>query len=68
MARPSQRLAQAPLRAGVQSSAALGRSTRGPSSGYSTTRLVLYIDGVRHVQSYDDSGRESLTLTPREDI
>lgn len=66
MARPSQRLAQSPVRAGTQSSAALGRAARPSSGGSYTERLVLYIDGVRHEQTYDTRGRERLVKTKKE--
>lgn len=67
MARPSQRLAQSPVRAGTQSSAALGRAARSSSGGSYTGRLVLYIDGVRHEQTYDARGREQIAQTPKKE-
>lgn len=66
MARPSQRLAQSPIRAGTQSSAALGRSARSSSGGSYTGLLVLFIDGVRHEQTYDARGREQIVKTKKE--
>lgn len=66
MPRPSQRLAQSPVRAGTQSSAALGRAARSSSGGSYTGRLVLYIDGVRHEQTYDTRGREQIIKTKKE--
>lgn len=66
MPRPGQRLAQSPIRAGTQSSAALGRAARPSSGGSYTGRLVLYIDGERHEQTTDARGTERIIKTPKE--
>ena len=66
MARPGQRLAQSPIRAGVQSSAVIGRAVRSSAGGSYTSKLVLYIDDVRHEQTIDQRGREVLTQTEEE--
>ncbi|MEE1774438.1 hypothetical protein PUR34_41285 [Streptomyces sp. JV185] len=58
MALPGQRAAQRPMRAAVSAQRAIGRSVT--TSGGTTGRLVMWVDGRWVEQVIDDKGQEQL--------